>query len=702
MWYGICNMAGMRHNFIVNYKQKRVQCMKSMLRSLSILLLSAVLLSAAVSVEPFGVSPRRASLDSTDIYDLAYNGMLNVGIGTKMYFTVSGDSVAFTPVYTVTGPAGTAATAATALTVDANNYVATFTPDMAGTFRISVNDLDTVTVNSATYTGLDNGFCGACHPSVKATWDLTGHATALTKGLDGEKFLRDSSCVSCHSTGYDVNAANNGFDDFDFTFPTVREAGMSDSLKALYPDAMARANVQCESCHGPGSAHFSNVADNRIEISLDVAVCAKCHDSGTHHVYPNQWEYSGHDATDFDGRGFHGGHAIGAFAGYAGGRAGCAPCHSGAGYIQWNNEGRPVDENGLPAAISSVPDPTVISCAVCHDPHDASNPYQLRNVNTQLGDGTLISYEKYGSGALCMDCHRSRRNAAEYASDPSNASSHYGAHHGPQADMLLGKNLPDFDGVVLPSSPHAVVGNACVDCHMASGDHVVDDLGNVSHLGGHSFNMNDPEGNDNVEACAPCHGEIGDSFTAKKYYLSGRADHDGDGVEEGLQLEVKGMMEELHGYISDENGDLIMTDTTMSADHFKALYTYMWVEEDRSFGVHNPAYTVAMLKEGLRLFRTVDLEDLSSELPARYALNANYPNPFNPETNISFELPEAASVTVHIYNSRGALVNTLVEADFSAGSYTYTWNAAGMASGVYFYRISSENFSQTRKMLLLK
>ncbi len=224
-------------------------------------------------------------------------------------------------------------------------------------------------------------------------WSETGHATALTRGLNGMKGDHfGPSCVSCHATGYDDNADNNGFDDFDFVFPDSLYDEQYDNMVATYPNAMARANIQCESCHGPSSEHYSVVRDNRITVSLDSKVCAVCHDSGTHHVFPAQWDASGKDATEFDERGFHGGHAVGAFVDYAGGRDGCSPCHSGSGYVQWVNEGRPVDGDGLPAATLAIPEPTNISCAVCHDPHDNTNVHQLRFADTQLGDGTPITF----------------------------------------------------------------------------------------------------------------------------------------------------------------------------------------------------------------------------------------------------------------------------------------------------------------------
>jgi hypothetical protein len=201
-----------------------------------------------------------------------------------------------------------------------------------------------------------------------------------------------------------------------------------------------------------------------------------------------------------------------------------------------------------------------------------------------------------------MECHRSRRHAATYAIDPLNASSHYGPHHGPQADMLIGANAPDF-GFKLPSSPHDRVPNACVSCHMA-GDHMVDDAGNVILVGGHSFNMNDVNGVDHVEACEPCHGDVGETFKEKKFFMNSMGDHDGDGVEEGLQEEVKGMMEELITFLpQDGEGHPDLSADGLSPMVMKAGYVYMWVYEDRSLGIHNPAFTVSLLKAATEMMK---------------------------------------------------------------------------------------------------
>lgn len=90
-------------------------------------------------------------------------------------------------------------------------------------------------------------------------------------------------------------------------------------------------------------------------------------------------------------------------------------------------------------------------------------------------------------------------------------------------------------------------------------------------------------------------------------------------------------------------------------------------------------------------------------LPSVFELKQNYPNPFNPSTTISWALPKAAHVTISIYNVLGQEVLTLVDKDMVAGNHTTQWDAAATnASGLYFYRIQADDFSETKKMMMLK
>ncbi len=110
-----------------------------------------------------------------------------------------------------------------------------------------------------------------------------------------------------------------------------------------------------------------------------------------------------------------------------------------------------------------------------------------------------------------------------------------------------------------------------------------------------------------------------------------------------------------------------------------------------------------------------NLEELSAELvsgkieliPERYSLSQNYPNPFNPSTEIAYQLPQSGKVTLEIFNLLGQRVITLVDSEQEANSYVVSWNGQNesgikVSSGVYLYRLQTNDFAQTKKMILFK
>ena len=101
-------------------------------------------------------------------------------------------------------------------------------------------------------------------------------------------------------------------------------------------------------------------------------------------------------------------------------------------------------------------------------------------------------------------------------------------------------------------------------------------------------------------------------------------------------------------------------------------------------------------------FESVTIPIATKEIPDNYALMQNYPNPFNPATDIAFALPKAAHVKLSIYNVLGQEVTILQDDMMEAGQHVINWDARDRASGIYFYRISADDFSETKKMMLLK
>lgn len=89
-------------------------------------------------------------------------------------------------------------------------------------------------------------------------------------------------------------------------------------------------------------------------------------------------------------------------------------------------------------------------------------------------------------------------------------------------------------------------------------------------------------------------------------------------------------------------------------------------------------------------------------LPADFGLQQNYPNPFNPRTMIEFHLSRSGRVKLTVYNANGQLMATLLDRNLAKGSHTVAFEAGNLASGVYFYKIETSNFVQTKKMLLMR
>lgn len=92
----------------------------------------------------------------------------------------------------------------------------------------------------------------------------------------------------------------------------------------------------------------------------------------------------------------------------------------------------------------------------------------------------------------------------------------------------------------------------------------------------------------------------------------------------------------------------------------------------------------------------------SEKYTFNYSLGQNYPNPFNPSTNISFSIPKNDYVKLSIYDILGREVSVLVNEVLKQGSYEVRWNASGFSGGIYFYKLNAGDFSETRKMILIK
>ncbi len=532
-----------------------------------------------------------------EIHDLGWTthpstGLKVVGVGEQVYLFAEDGTGA-----TVTAVAWNFTSQPTGSTVVLDSTATqrtTFKPDTSGQFEVQVEvttdggtATESVTITSAKYVGVGTiggatpisfplGQCGDCHAGNEMTWSETGHASMFTEAIDGLKSSHyNENCVECHTVGYFEDTFNGGFWDVQqqvgWTFPDTLQTGNWDDLVTNFPTLAAVSNIQCENCHGPGSLHKGD--KSKIALSLDEGACGRCHEEAPYHVKNTQWKNSAHATGTTFARGTS---------------STCAPCHSGWGFIARMD---PASDLDLKTGNQNI------SCAVCHDPHDATNEHQLRLPGeVELPSGATITLG--GTGQLCMSCHKDRREggAEQYAREFH--STYRGPHHSNQTDMLFGVrgHVAAF-GMILPNSTHKdVVENACVGCHMAENDR--DDLGD------HSWAMHTTETVDgvtttfdNVEPCQACHDPEMTSFED----ILARADHDGDGNIEAATTEVEGLLHDV--------GMLLPPFDTSFVDIRSPLwyeggtltlrlagFNWLAVANDHSHGVHNYQFSVALLK----------------------------------------------------------------------------------------------------------
>jgi nitrate/TMAO reductase-like tetraheme cytochrome c subunit len=426
--------------------------------------------------------------------------------------------------------------------------------------------------------------CGLCHPENTLTYMATGHAGALEDQITGMGSSHfNESCLSCHSLGKGYGYDNGSFfsvaEDVGWTFP---EELVPENWTNMALEQKAMAGVQCEHCHGAGSVHHGDVEGTAV--SLSSGDCGQCHDADPYHKINAEWNLSRHSiATRYP---------------TGPGRGSCVECHSGIGFIE-----------EMDGVAEKSTDYEAIVCAACHDPHSAENESQLRTLaDVELENGHMVT--QGGTGMLCMNCHKSRRDAESYVQ--GNVSSHFGPHYGIQGDLFHGTNAIEYGKVSSRASGHLYgTENSCATCHMNVGD-----LGDApaNSAGGHTFRVVSENGTpddhsddiDMVSGCVECHGPM-DSFD---YF---KADYNLDGIAEPIQTEVHHLLEALALLLppvgepeAHPNPDLEYTDAQK-----KALYNYLCAEEDGSFGMHNPKYITGILK--------ASIEDLSDPFNALFS-----------------------------------------------------------------------------------
>ena len=560
----------------------------------------------------------------------------------------------------VAKPAGSAATLS-----HTNGLIAQLRPDVEGVYIVQDGVTGkSVTNTAASWTGVQ--FCAICHgpgnnvnqPDLVTSWSQTKHASFFQKAIDGmESSHYSGNCISCHTVGYNKApaAVNGGFDDvaaqLGWTFPTVLQAGNFAAMPAALQNL---SNIQCESCHGPGSRHPGSPS-----VSLDVRVCAQCHEDAPNHVHPEQWENSPHagayeSISDTEGK-----------------SASCTRCHAPAGFISV--------AQGVSAGITNAAGANAVAtgtgpltCQVCHDPHNTfgdttGTRHQLRVFDTvQLGNPLLtnsptvyvglgdslttanlqltnstITVTNAGLSAACMVCHNAREWPTQIQVSGSSSNKMFYMTTTPDmstaGEIFAGLGAAD-NGLVMGNSFHTHLAN-CQTCHMyvlrapstSTGvpqdsvaiDGVVTPVTTAlynqlsNQLGDHTFQMSyqytDSTGTthvvDNIAACNQCHASF-EPVNSFDFMPANAQDYDGNGVIEGIQTETQGVLTNLatlmyatglsntvaHGSTVYFGGGYATSNAPLATAQRKAAWNWNLESFEGSMGVHNTQFTIRLLQ----------------------------------------------------------------------------------------------------------
>jgi hypothetical protein len=537
-------------------------------------------------------------------------GQPSIPVGERQYLTAAPNGTnASTYSWAVTAKP----TGSTAVLENAKTRTPSLRPDVEGDYVLQLTvtgggktNSSFVTVRGATYVGVST--CASCHgtsPQVGledyyTPWTRTLHATMAQRGVDGLLAPDyDESCFACHTVGYNKSplATNGNFyavqQQLGWTLPNPLQVGNYAAMPAALKD---KANIACESCHGPGSQHPGKESAN-----LDVAVCGQCHqENAEDNQRVQQWRLGPHGADD--------GYLNVAFSEAA--NPSCTKCHSPASFVD-NLKGKALTR--LEAGR--------LTCAGCHDPHNGAQfpaeAHQVRIYDTvtlddSVNPATPPVLTGQGPSATCMFCHNARRSPpATYASATTIP------HESTATDVLLGlrasTNVMTVVGgvtnslasVTLENSAHAGVAK-CVNCHMyKTGSNT---------FGDHTFSMTDRlTGEDNLAACNQCHAGVDpvSEFDHISVLVSGRphgGDYDGDGTVNGVQTEVTGLLTNLvnkmlsTGLTIGTGGSHWTSYTNRTsfpvvyAAQRNAAWNEFLIERELSRGVHNTAFTVRLLQ----------------------------------------------------------------------------------------------------------
>ena len=181
-----------------------------------------------------------------------------------------------------------------------------------------------------------------------------------------------------------------------------------------------------------------------------------------------------------------------------------------------------------------------------------------------------------------------------------------------------------------------------------------------------------------------------DSLTAGGgYFMAAYVDNDGDSVT--IRRGVIGNLgTTLHRKNSNQSTGVLAPVCAIYKDGANKFSAFGYAGS----GPANVYYNMESLVTGI--------QNIGGNIPSKFSLSQNYPNPFNPVTNIKFAVPKSSFVKLVVYDIQGRLVETILQNELPAGTYKADWDASKFSTGIYFYKLESEGFSETKKMMLVK
>jgi formate-dependent nitrite reductase cytochrome c552 subunit len=541
--------------------------------------------------------------------------------------------------------------------------------------------------------------CKDCHPDEFSNWSMGRHAmtqvdvanelAANWQGQTPDSVIFGSqaeNCVACHSPT--AVTTLGGMTEVQVMGHYFTTTGGKYTDSTTIADAANWPHVWCTSCHNVPPDHptslptvsiFNSTTASYDEVPTSSVLCGQCHGTlrfpETDHRIYDGWKLSKHGhksqadvaselASDWAGKTpdevINGPDA-----------ENCIACHAPTSVHPLQGDttevmalshffttvGGVFTATTMGADTIHFPD---VACNSCHNPH---HPEALSFYNS-----TSRQYETFvSSNQLCGQCHGNLRFA--------------------HTDHLSYNIETGTGGIGVPDEV-MMPGAGCVDCHM----HADTTPGtNAALFGGHRFSVFIQEPGGTIYAsCTKCHESI-NADSSQSIVIKWQ--HDFAQLDSIAQIKVAVADTLMQGN----------TDTLKLRYLDEAKQNLGYAESNESGGAHNHTYLVSLLTDAIQKAGFITgIYEIPGNGSQGFALNQNYPNPFSSETKIRFSVPSTGNVSLTVYDLSGHEVVTLVNQSMKPGQYISVFSAGNLRSGIYYYCLKAGNFSETKKMILMR